>query len=370
VSIPVLILLPPAGTTPAEAWVAEGRRAAASDLVGRLQQVPAAGPIWFQAAEHVDLELMLGMGCLAFEAGAGPQPFHFGKVLASFAERYAPDRLAYFGGASAPLASADALGHAFDLVLQADAPIAAVNNYYSTDWLVMRGAQRVLPLALKLASDNPLGWLLDHEAGCKVTTLPVQAGTQADIDTPGDLLMIHGHADLGPAMRAFLDHAPAEALERTRRLRCLLQTPASTLAIIGRSSSGIWREVERRTQIWIRLFVEERGMMASGRAERGEVRSLIGQMVDDLGPAEFVRRLSGMADGAVWDTRVWMAQRLLWPSPGDRFAADLGWVDQVQDPALRDLTLALAHAQIPIVTGGHSVVAGSLLALLETIRAE
>ncbi len=369
-SIPVLILLPPAGATPAEAWVAEGRSAAASDLVGRLQHVSAAGPIWFHAAEPIDRELMLARGCCAFEDGAGLQPFHFGRALASFAELHAPDRLAYFGGASAPLASAEALGQAFDLVVHADTPLAAVNNYYSTDWLVMRGAERLLPLAAKLATDNPLGWMLDHDAGCSVTTLPVQAGSQADIDTPGDLLMIHGHADLGPAMRAFLDHAPADGIERTRRLRCLLHTPASTLAIIGRSSSSIWREVERRTQIWVRLFVEERGMLASGRAEREEVRSLIGQMVDVLGPVEFVRRLSGMADGALWDTRVWMAQRQMWPSPGDRFAADLGWVDQVQDPTLRELTLAVAHAPIPILTGGHSVVAGSLLALLETIGTE
>ena len=111
-------------------------------------------------------------------------------------------------------------------------------------------------------------------------------------------------------------------------------------------------------------------MLASGRADRGEARSLIGQMVDDLGPAEFVRRLSEMADGAVWDTRVWMAQSRIWPPASDRFAADLGWSDQVQDPALLELTRAVQQASIPIMTGGHSVVAGGLLALLETLPAE
>ncbi len=349
--------------------MAEGRRAAASDLLGRLQQIPAAGPIWFHAAEDVDRELLAGRGCLAFEDGTGLRPFHFGQALASFAELHAQGRLAYFGGASAPLASTETLAQVFDLILQSNAPSASVNNYYSTDWLVMSGTERILPLAERLMTDNPLGWMLDHDAGCSVTTPPARAGTQADIDTPGDLWMIQGHADMGPAMREFLNHAPAEGLERSRRLRSLLQTPAGTLAVIGRTSSNIWREIERRTQIWVRLFAEERGMLASGRADRGEVRSLVGQMVDDLGPAEFVRRLSAMSDGAVWDTRVWMAQRRSWPSARDRFAADLGWCDQVQDPALRRLARAVAQAPIPILTGGHGVVAGGLLAMLETMAA-
>lgn len=350
--------------------MAEGRRAAASDLLGRLQQIPAAGPIWFHAAEDLDREMMASRGCLAFEDGLGLRPFHFGRALESFAELHTRGSLAYFGGASAPLASIATLTQAFDLILRAGTPTAAVNNYYSTDWLVMSGTERISPLAERLVTDNPLGWILDHDAGCTVTALPASAGTQADIDTPSDLLMIRGHADVGPAMRDFLSRAPAEGLECSRRLTTLLQTPASTLAVIGRTSSNIWREIERRTQIWIRLFAEERGMLASGRADRGEVQSLIGQMVDDLGPAEFVRRLSGMADGAVWDTRVWMAQRRIWPPASDRFAADLGWSDQVQDPALLELTRAVQGASIPIMTGGHSVVAGGLLALLETLPSE
>jgi hypothetical protein len=48
-------------------------------------------------------------------------------------------------------------------------------------------------------------------------------------------------------------------------------------------------------------------------------------------------------------------------------AADLGWVEDVEDEALRQLTEAIEAAQIPIVTGGHGVVSGSLLAFLETL---
>ncbi len=365
--ISVLILLPPAGRTPAEVWMAQGRRAAAIDLVGRLQAVAGAGPIWFHAAEQVDCQALTELGCRPFDDGVGLDPFHYGEALASFARLHAPDRLGYFGGASAPLVSTAELEHAFDLILRASSPTAVVNNYYSTDWLILNETGRLPAVASKLPTDNPLGWVLDHDAGFGIQTMPVTAGTQADIDTPGDLLLIHAHPSLGPALTSHLEQAPQEGIARAQKLQALLRAPASTLSIIGRSSAGIWREIERRTQIWVRLFVEERGMLASGRAERGEVRSLIASVLDLLGPTEFIQRLSTMTDGVLWDTRVWMASRRVWPSPADRFASDLGWADQVAEPALRDLTASVAQATFPIITGGHGVVAGSLLALLETI---
>ncbi len=69
----------------------------------------------------------------------------------------------------------------------------------------------------------------------------------------------------------------------------------------------------------------------------------------------------------LWDNRVWMAHRGLWPSAADRFASDLGWAEQVNHPDLAALTRALHGARIPILTGGHSLVSGSLLALLESL---
>jgi hypothetical protein len=97
------------------------------------------------------------------------------------------------------------------------------------------------------------------------------------------------------------------------------------------------------------------------------VRSLIGEALDAWGPREFVRRLAETSDAALWDTRVWLATRGPWPPESDRFAADLGWPDEVQDPGLRDLTAEISEAEIPILTGGHGVVAGSALALLEAL---
>jgi hypothetical protein len=62
-----------------------------------------------------------------------------------------------------------------------------------------------------------------------------------------------------------------------------------------------------------------------------------------------------------------MAHTCAWPPEADRFAADVGWPEQVTDPALRRLTEAIADSRIPIVCGGHGVVAGAVLALLERL---
>jgi hypothetical protein len=122
-----------------------------------------------------------------------------------------------------------------------------------------------------------------------------------------------------------------------------------------------------RAQVWVRVYAEERGMRASGRQQRGEVRSLIADLLEETGPAGFVDRLRSMVQAAIWDTRVWMAQRGDWPNAGDRMAADLGWAEDVGDAGLRRLTEAIEGAPIPILTGGHGVVSGSLLAFLETL---
>jgi hypothetical protein len=212
-----------------------------------------------------------------------------------------------------------------------------------------------------------LGWILEHEAGIRTLGLPPSGGTRADVDTPSDLLLLQGHPALGPAMSAFLSAAPKDSLAKVHTLKEALTTPGKTLGVIGRSSSHLWRELEKKGQFWVRLFVEERGMLASGRAGRGEVRSLVAELVDLIGPQAFVARLAEMTDAVLWDTRVWMAHRRIWPSAADRFAADLGWCDDVADAGLRELAQATAQAPIPVLCGGHGVVAGAVLALLESL---
>lgn len=363
--IAALILTPPAGTSPAERWVAEGRLAAARDLVRLLKARASISEVFVHSAETDDGAALASLGARRWE-GTGA-PFHFGRTLADFVARTRADRLAYFGGSSAPVLRADLLEEAIARLEAHGGASAVVNNYHSTDWALISEARRIEALAEALPTDNPIGWVLDHDADYDIEVLPASAATRADIDTPADLFLLSGHPDLGQDLRLFLDKAPTEWQARLETLRQVLQTPAKNLTVIGRCSSQVWHLLETRTAIWVRLFVEERGMLASGRMERGQVRTLLGEMVDALGPAAFLERLATMTDAVLWDTRVWMASRGAWPSPADRFAADLGWAEQVEDPGLRALALAVAQATIPVLTGGHGVVAGSVYALLESL---
>jgi hypothetical protein len=360
-------MLPPAGISPAEQWVAAGRTAAAEDLFQRLSMIQDAGPIYLLAAEEIDRQRFASTSVTLLKPSE--KPFHFGHVLANFVEEFACHSLAYFGGGSAPLLSLELMQEYFDRIGQTSEPLAIVNNYHSTDWILLNHAQSLGSLADRLPQDNPLGWVLDHEAAYQVEALPPTAGSRLDIDTPTDLLMLHVHPSLGPGLQSFFNTQPVDKLRTVSRISDIMRTPASTIILIGRSSSHLWQALEEKLQIWIRVFVEERGMIASGRMARGEVKSLVGQIVDDWGPEQFVQNLAEMADAVLWDSRVWMAQRGAWPSTADRFASDLGWIDQVHDEQLQRLTYAVENASIPVLSGGHGVVSGGLLAVLESIQA-
>lgn len=104
-------------------------------------------------------------------------------------------------------------------------------------------------------------------------------------------------------------------------------------------------------------------MVASERLDRGEVRSLLGKLVALLGPDGFFEELAQVADVALIDTRVLMASAGAYPSDADRFASDLFLIDDIEDPWLRAFTAAAARAPLPVLLGGHGIVAGGLYAL-------
>jgi len=353
----------PAGPSPAEQWMASGRRAASLDLLRLLSNVKTLGPVYVLAADERDGETLGAAGAVVLDAQA--DVFHFGNELAGFVEQGKHANLAYFGGASAPLLQEDLLNNAVELLLAASSPTAIVNNLHSTDWALLNSARVLSSLTQRLPADNPLGWVLEREAGFSVHALEPCAATRLDLDTPTDLMILADHPHLGNELADFLGQAPDALRTRMEGMRKILSSPGSTLIVIGRSSSDAWKQLETGAQIWARMFVEERGMAASGRLQRGEVRSLVAQLLEDKGPEAFIEELTGLGEAVLWDTRVWMAHRGKIPSAADRYASDLGWSDQIEDSSLRRLTHAISQASIPIVTGGHGVVSGGVYALVE-----
>ncbi|MBN2555320.1 MAG: hypothetical protein JXA97_05220 [Anaerolineales bacterium] len=364
-TIPTLLMIPPAGgPARAERWMAGARLAAARDLIDRLKSVRKADPVYILAAETTDREILRQHAGVVLDPHE--LPFHFGRALCRMIPEGA-ERIAYFGGASAPLLTKDALERIYTNGLDAEPYTAHVNNWHSSDWLLMTQPENLEPLAIELPKDNALGWVLQHSGGYSVSAEEPSAATRGDIDTPADVCMIAAHPDAGDHLRTFIHANPVDLQQRCGAVLEVLKTPAASLAMIGRTSADAWQRLVQASKIWVRVFAEERGMAASGRMERGEVRSILAAAIEVMGERAFMHELEQTADAVLWDTRVWMAHHHIWPADADRFAADLGWVDQIQDAELRRLTEAQSSISIPMVCGGHGVVSGGLYAMLETI---
>jgi hypothetical protein len=143
-----------------------------------------------------------------------------------------------------------------------------------------------------------------------------------------------------------------------------------TVTLIGRVSGGTMNHLNANLHVRLRVFSEERGMKALGLIDRGEVKSLIGAVLQDMGLEYLVKRLQEMSDAVFWDTRVVMAHLGRWPAEDDRFEADLGRWDEVKDPELRRLTRVVRETRVPVVVGGHSVVSGGLRLLVDGLLEE
>ncbi len=106
-------------------------------------------------------------------------------------------------------------------------------------------------------------------------------------------------------------------------------------------------------------------MRTAGREQSGQARSLLGYHLQEVGCERFFQELAELAQAAFIDTRVILAHLKIHPSRADRFLSDLGRHEEINDPFLRQFTEAAAKAPIPVLLGGHSLVAGGLMALIE-----
>jgi hypothetical protein len=348
--------------TPVERVLREARQTAARDLIEQAQSLVDIEPIIVLTDER---EWVAGLegDSLAIEMTPPDGPFHFGQALARLTQRYGLKRCLYMGGGSAPLLPTATLSQVVEAVL-ADAPLLVTNNLHSSDWAALSPVEALYPLVPWLERDNALAWVWREKGRHPVRTLPRAANTQLDIDTPFDLLALARHPGTHPRLREFLRDLdwPRAHLDAAVEV---LRREASQVIIAGRVSAWVWQILESRTRTWTRVYAEERGMRASGRQAHGEVRSLLSDYLDLVGVDQFFVRLAEMADAILLDSRVILASRGLWPSDADRFHADLLMADQVREPFLRAFTAAARRAPVPVVMGGHSLVAGGLVALLE-----
>ncbi len=361
--ITLLLLVGGEGDSPVEQPIRQARQAAARDLLETLLE---AGVVQRAVVATDDAAWAAGLPAV-IDLDTPDEPFHFGRRLAGLIRRYGVRRALVAGGGSAPLMRADDWRRAL-AGFDAGTPAAITNNLHSADWLAFHPADEWLAVVEAQERDNGLAWALAHQAGLPTTALPPSAASRFDLDTPADLLIARAHPRLAPHLRAALAGLdwPAAPVEGVLEV---MAREGGHLAVIGRSSAAAWAALEAATRCWVRLFVEERGMIASGRLAQGQVRSLLADFLEQSGPPGFFAELAALAEAALLDNRVILAARRLWPPAADRFNADLGRWEQVEEPFLRDFSRAAKEAGMPILIGGQSVVNGGLLALLEALEA-
>ncbi len=340
------------------------RHAALADNLDKLLAVPEVGRI-FLVTDRPELAGLAADPRLRVELNHIPHSrFHFGRQLLDLVERHQIRRLLYLGGAAVPLISAAELAAACRQVPEG-ANRFVTNNVQSADIIAFSPAAVLRDYPLP-ATDNELAMLLRYQARLEQVLMPATLGTQFDIDTPADLLVLAASPFGGPRLRCALDSLQLD-LSAVEKFKQILRGDYLEVALIGRVGAPAIARLNSHFKIRLRVFSEERGMKALGRLESGQVVSLLGYWLEEVGPEKFFHYLAKTVQGALIDNRVIFAHMKKDLSDADRFWSDLGRADLVSDPWAREFTLAATGSGLPVLMGGHSLVTGCIYAFTQEL---
>ena len=290
------------------------------------------------------------------------EPFHFGRRLAETVADSGCGRFVYVGAGAAPLLGTGDLAE-LATRLDGDGPLCVTNNFYSADLFALRPAGLLRRIDPWPPADNGVPRALKEQLEVEVEELPRTTATQLNLDSPIDLVAIGLAGVGGPRLRALIAGWAPDSGRVASAARVLTDRQGEVL-IAGRVSSRAWRYLESETACRVRLLSEERGMTAAGRDADLSARSMLGQLIDAVGPERcFQELIPQLCDAAFIDIRPVLAHLGWQPSRADRFAADLGLAEEIEDPGLRAFVAAAVASPVPVVLGGHSLVVGALMLL-------
>ena len=289
--------------------------------------------------------------------------FHFGERLAGCIAERGLGSVLYLGGGSAPLLEAGEF-EALAGGIAGDGPSRIVsNNFYSADLFALAPAALFGDLDPLPRGDNIVPRLLREQQQVAGSELTRSLATQFNLDTPVDLAALWLSGRGGPRLREALNRWAPPVAQLQQSARRFTDSGAEVL-VAGRASSRTWQYLERETACRVRMLSEERGMGAAGRDADGTARSLLGALIEAVGPRRFfVEQLPQLCDAAFIDLRPALVHLALRPSRADRFAADLALATEIDDEGLRAIVEAANDSPVPVVLGGHSLVAASLMLL-------
>jgi hypothetical protein len=244
---------------------------------------------------------------------------------------------------------------------------ALTNNHHSSDVLAIADTGLLRGLGPE-PGDNALPRRL-AERGVWVDELPGRERLAMDLDTPLDLALIA----LLPGVPGSLRQLAADTdllVPRLAELQALAANPGAELLVFGRGSARTLAWLERRTACRIRFLAEERGLRTAPLEQR-PARATVGRLLAARGAEALAPIVAELADGAILDSRVLLADRFgrdegAWPRSEDRYASDLLRPAAIADPWLQTLTASAAGARVPILMGGHTLVGPGLPLVLRS----
>ncbi len=354
----LVIYLGSVGGTPVEELVGRAQQALALDNA----ELAARTGLFREVLLVTEAELKLpAADGVVVERQGGPA-FHFGQSLADLISRRRPDAVVYLGAGFGPFIDQELLDEIVGRLGRSDALVLA-NNIFSADLVAFRPPEALFKVSLP-ARDNPLAQVLHRQAGLPIAELPRSAKTQFDLDTPTDLAVLKYHGVDRPRLGRLVADAPIDT-DRLEAAAAYLVEPYAEIVVAGRVGSYVLAYLERETACRTRVFSEERGMQADGREERGQVRSVLGFLLEAVGVEGFFGRMAQLGQALFLDSRVLFAHLGLRLSRADRFYSDSGDPTAIEDPLARRITAAALDAPIPVVMGAHSLVSGGLYAIID-----
>lgn len=329
-------------------------------LAAALDSIETAGAAGIERAILVTDDQSLQPSLSGVEVDCSTTPHHFGRRLAEVVRAHGLSSVVYLGAGSVPLFTSEDFSAVAERLT---AGVAVTNNLFSSDLIAFPATDVALTAVEHAGRDNSLARAL-KDAGVATESLPRNVMTQMDIDSPTDLAVLALTGGGGPRLRARLSELGPDT-SRYQAALPLFTDRTAEIMVAGRVGSHAWTYLERETACRVRLFAEERGMEADGRAESGSVRSLLGFYIDAVGLDRFFATLPELGDAAFIDTRVLLAHKRIVASREDRFLSDAGEWATIDDPFLLEFTQKAAEAPVPVSLGGHSLMSGGLMALNE-----
>ncbi|MCA1554766.1 MAG: hypothetical protein LC737_10345, partial [Chloroflexi bacterium] len=219
-AVALIIFSAGSASNDAERLVTQTRHAMTRDLVARVRQLDLAEHIVVATDSHELIESLRDCDVIA-DYDDPSTSFTFSARFAQIIERRRLDKVFYLGGGAGALLTDDELRGIVER-LRASENILLPNNFWSSDFVAFAPAAAALDLP-PLDTDNNLAFLLRTQRGLNYVPLPRTVGTQFDVDTPTDVLLLSYGKHLGAHTRVLLDNARLDTSQLERLLPHLTQ---------------------------------------------------------------------------------------------------------------------------------------------------